>query len=117
MELLHIKMKNGEDILAQKDTTANLDNEVYIVAPVSIQIDPVHGFFAKSWLLLSEGNTVGISKNDILFCHNASEKARSYYEEFLYRISEEEPSEDEQYASELEEVFQAMMEAKTQKIN
>lgn len=117
MELLHIKMKNGEDILAQKDNSSKFDNELYIVAPVSIHIDPVQGFFAKSWLLLSEGNAVKIDKNDTLFCHNASEKARTYYEEFLYRISEEEPSKDEEYASELEEVFQAMMEAKTQKIN
>ena len=111
-------MKNGEDILAQQENNSDFKDYISIVAPVSIHIDPVHGFFAKSWLLLSEENSMKLNRNETIFCHNASEKAKSYYEEFLFRITEEEPQdESEEYTSELEEVFEAMMEAKTRKLN
>jgi chromosome segregation ATPase len=84
--LIHIKMKSGDDLIAT--FVASNENEVTIENPIQVKIHPVHGFFAKSWMLLSEANSVGLSLNDITFWGEANNKAIEYYDTFAERLTE-----------------------------
>ena len=47
--LIHIKMNNGDDLIANLVQT---DEESIVVEnPIQVRIHPIHGFFAKSWML------------------------------------------------------------------
>ena len=113
MNLLHIKLKNGEDILAQEQSVP-CENGVVVTMPISVHMDPIHGFFAKSWMVLSEVNSVTIKTDDIMFCYPASEHGTEYYEEFLKQRVSDTMSDD---VDELEQMFEAMLESKTSKIH
>ncbi len=113
-ELLHIKMANGDDILA---FTRDLGSHTEVYAPIVVQVDPHLGLFAKSWLLLSESNSVAIRKEHVIFACKASKRAVEYYEEFMHRIHEraeiKKMEEDTEFTSELEDIFTALAESKT----
>jgi hypothetical protein len=81
--LHHVKLKNGEDLLSFVNYNGN---QVELHAPISVQIDPSLGLFAKSWLLLTEGNSIMISTDFVIFASKASGKAVDYYEEFMHRL-------------------------------
>lgn len=115
VELHHVKLQNGEDLLAYARDTGGGYTELY--APIVVNIDPHLGLFAKSWLLLSGGNTVMVKNSYILFACKASQRAVEYYEEFMHRIHEREQikqmEEDTEFTSELEDIFTALAESKT----
>lgn len=115
VELHHIKLQNGEDLLAYMNELDSRHTEIH--APIMVVIDPHLGLFAKSWLLLSEGNSIVISSSHILFASKASKKAIEYYDEFMHRIHEREQTkqmeEDSEFTSELEDIFTAMVESKS----
>jgi hypothetical protein len=119
MELVHIKMRNGEDLLGYLASKDDLNIEV--ITPISIIIDPSLGMFAKSWLMFSEVNAVKISKNDYICFNLANKKAIDYYEEFLHSMNEKEQrsklSEDSEFTNELEDVFNALAESRLSKIH
>jgi hypothetical protein len=112
--LHHVKLKNGEDLLSFVN---HKENQIELYAPISVQADPHHGLFAKSWLLLADDNSVMISKDFVIFACKASSKAVNYYEEFMHRIHErsqiKQMEEDSEFTSELEELFAALVESKT----
>jgi hypothetical protein len=112
--LQHVKLKNGEDLLS---FVAYKGNQVELHAPISVQIDPTLGLFAKSWLLLTDGNSILIPMDFVIFASKASSKAIDYYEEFMHRIHEKtqikQMEEDSEFTSELEELFAALVESKT----
>ena len=116
MNLLHIKLKNGEDILAQKADNQT-DIGVTISAPVSIHVDPMNGFFAKSWMILSEEKLITIRNEDIMFCTNASTKGQSYYDEFVTRFADEDPEIDKEEIDSLQDLFELLLEAKSSKLH
>lgn len=113
MELKHIKLRTGEDLVAParfiKDKVGYQALEV--TTPVSIHMDPNLGFYAKSWLLLSKDNTVILNLEDVMFCKPASDTAEEYYNEFVYKYSSETQIDED--TSELEELFTTMLESKT----
>lgn len=113
--LHHVKLQNGEDILAYVREAHTGHIELY--APILVVVDPQLGLFAKSWLLLSEGNSAILKYSHILFASKASTRAVEYYEEFMHRIHEREQikqmEEDSEFNSELEDIFSAMAESKT----
>lgn len=114
MKLVYVKMKNGEDIIGCLEQLTEAGVE--ITAPISMNIDPTYGIFAKSWLMFSELNTVWIRKEEYMFCTACSKKASDYYEEFMHNMAEKEQrkklAEDTDFTSELEEIFGAMMDSK-----
>ena len=114
MQLIHVKMRTGEDLLGY--LTSQTETDIEIMTPISIMIDPTFGMFAKSWLIFSELNSARISSKDYMFFSTASRKAIEYYEEFMHKLSEREQAksleEDTEFNSELEEVFMAMMQSK-----
>lgn len=121
-ELVCIKLRNGDDLIAI--LISSNEDELTIENPVQIEVDPVHGFFAKSWLLLTRSNFVTLDKNDIIFFDDASDKAIRYYESFMHKLSmsvrEEDSMEDftskhddsNESLSDLEEIFISMIESK-----
>lgn len=114
MQLIHIKLKSGEDILAYLGEETN--HKIELITPITVVIDPTYGMFAKSWLLLSELNRVSIDTTNVMFFSAASRKAIDYYDEFMHRVSDKEQrqsvEDDTEFTSELEEIFGAMMESK-----
>ena len=112
--LHHVKLKNGEDLLSYIKYKGN---SIELQAPISVQIDPAMGLFAKSWLLLTEGNSILINTDFVIFASKASSKAVDYYEEFMHRILErsqiKQMEEDTEFTSELEELFSALAESRT----
>lgn len=114
-----IKLKTGEDLIAIMDE--EFDNRVIVHNPIEIRVDPHHGFYAKSWLLLAEKNSVSISKEDILFLDDANMKAIHHYEEFIDQTKTHATpfNEVEEYNDhdELEEMFTAMIESKNSKMH
>jgi len=113
MELKHIKLRTGEDLVGPAEFIK--DNLGYkalrVTTPVSIHMDPNLGFYAKSWLLLSQENNVILHLDDVMFCKTASDTAEEYYNEFVHKYSSE--SETSFDSDELEELFQSLMESKT----
>ena len=108
VQIVNLKLKNGDDILG----VLNTHEEQFVVVdnPIQIEANPEHGFYAKSWLLLSNENRVSFDKSDIFYVHEASEKSIGYYENFIERISFS--NRDEEFTTELEDIFTAIMEAK-----
>ena len=111
-----IKLKTGEDLIAIMDE--EFDNRVIVHNPIEIKVDHKYGFYAKSWLLLAEKNSVSISKDDILFLDDANTKAIHHYEEFLDQTKTHATTFDEEDDhDELEEMFTAMVESKNSKMH
>jgi len=110
-----IKLKTGLDLVGIIEHDE--DEFVMIDSPVEITIDPVQGMFAKSWLLLSEENSVVLFKEDIYYVQSANNKAVSYYEDFRARLAS--PYEDpdimteDDYNSDLEDMFQSLLESRS----
>lgn len=113
MNLNHIKLNNGEDILAYVEIIElpNKQKHLRLHAPISIHMDPEHGFFAKSWLLLSETNMVSLPLQKIMFCNTASEKAQTYYDQFMEQLASSAPAEEQ--LSDIEELLSSMLESKS----
>lgn len=102
-----IKLKNGTDLIGlfQYESESKLE----IKNPIEIKVDPVHGFYAKSWLLLAVSDVAYISKSDILLFDQASDKAISQYNDFMDHISKEDAIESmsEEDERTLEDMFLA----------
>lgn len=112
MNLLHIKLKNGADLLAQENPEQS-DYAISVTSPIEVCVDPIHGFFVKSWALLSATNYIQIPKSEVMFCYPASEKAYTYYEEFAARMTAPEDKFTDEDINEYEELFSTMLEAKS----
>lgn len=112
--LHHVKLKNGEDLLSY---VSYKGNHIELQAPISVHLDPTMGIFAKSWLLFTEGNSVTVSSDLIIFASKASSRAVEYYEEFMHRIHEKaqikQMQDDTEFTNELEELFNALAESRT----
>jgi hypothetical protein len=116
--LYHIKLRNGEDLLSFKESSSDAYE---LVAPITVIVDPHVGLFAKSWLLLSECNSVTLKSDDVLFANKASARAREYYDEFMHKMHErttvQHHEDDTEFNKELEDIFTAMMESKSVRKN
>lgn len=114
MQLVFVKMKNGEELLGYLGNKT--DNAIEIVTPICISIDPTLGIFAKSWLIFSDLNSAWITDSDYMFFSAASRKATEYYDEFMHNMAEKEQrrnlQEDTEFTNELEELFSAMIDSK-----
>ena len=116
---VNIKLKNGEDLVGIMES--DYQDHIIVNNPIVMCIDNVHGFYAKSWLLLSKENTATIFKENIMFYGEANDKAIHYYEEFVRQIASKlthsETQDDREYTSELEEMFTAMLESRNSKLH
>jgi len=112
-EYVTIKTKTGIDIVGV--LMQDEGNHVIIENPLEIEIDPQEGIYAKSFLLLSEQNSVLLKKEDVFYVQIANTKAIEYYESFREQLRDRDNDSllYDDYASDLEEMFQTLMESKT----
>ena len=111
VDIVNVKLKNGDNIVAVLH--AEETKFVILENPVQIEADPEHGFYARSWLLLSEEDVVTLDKSDIFYVHPASEKSIGYYEDFLEKVSyRRDMMSEEDFTTDLEDVYNAIMEAR-----
>lgn len=111
MILMHVKMKNSEDILAYVERSKSDNRILIITSPISINLDPDRGFYANHWLIFSEDNYVSVPSNEVMFINKASESAIDYYKQF-FKKKPEEYSTDSYDEDDLEDMFKSMIESK-----
>lgn len=115
MNLIHVKLKNGDDLIGVRDTEENkkVKDGIWIISPIHVAVHPIHGLWGKDWMMLSDGNTVKINSNDIMYIANASEKATEWYHTFINRHASNETLQSvEDQLEEYEELFTTMLDAK-----
>jgi len=107
MQLLHVKLKNGEDLLTFGSLSKNKET-IQLTSPISMDLDPELGIFAKTWLMYSDADTVNIPTEQVMFVNPASLKAIQYYNDFTDKLQ----GKRTETVNEFEELFETMMEAK-----
>lgn len=112
-EVVNVKLKNGDDIIA----ILRNDEKDFIVLenPIHIGTDPEFGVYGISWLMFSNDDIVSFDKSDIYYLHSANDKSIGYYEEFvatLYKKEVSDNSKNSQFSTELEDIFNAIMQSK-----
>ena len=113
--LVHLKLKNGDDLIAKQLVSTR--ESVTIENPIQVRIHPVHGFFAKSWMLLSLNNSVEVHVSDIMYFGEANARAAEYYQSFVERLTEIKSREDREeddfeMTKEAEDVLIAYLESR-----
>ena len=112
MQLYHVKLNNGDDLLGWGSITEDR-KIIRLEDPVQIIIDPEYGFFAKSWLLLSDKKYADLHATNIMTVGHASDKAVKYYDEFKERLSGyPDPTHSESDIDDLEDLFNSLMESR-----
>ena len=112
MELIHIRLKNGQDILGIDLGScvgcANIQN------PVQVKIHPTQGFYAQSLLLFSEETSIIIDDSDILIKSKANQRGIDCYNSFFEEVQERKFIDDLEDVSdeEAEEALMALIDAK-----
>ena len=112
MDLIHIKLKNGQDILGLD--LGSCVGCVNIQNPVQVKIHPTQGFYAQSFLLFSEEDTIIIDDGDILIRSKANQRGIDCYNSFFEEVQERKylddiDNEDEQ---EMEDRLMALIDSK-----
>ena len=112
MKLIHIKLKNGSDLLGQDLGTGDSCN--IILNPVEVKLHPNEGFYAQSYLLFSEENSMTLEDADILIKSDANKRAKDIYESFFEDVKERQFIDDLDNVSdeEAEETLMALIDAK-----
>jgi len=122
MDYVNFKLRTGEDIVAVK--TYETDDFIIIQNPIEITVDPRFGYFAKSWMMLSDENEMKLHKCDAHWVTKPSEKAIRHYNEFCNEIKNsphEEESDDngiewdtvEEMNNDIEDMFASMIDSKS----
>lgn len=108
MILKHIKLRNREDLLC---FITSDDGKGFITVdhPIAVEVTPEEGVFAKNWMMFTEGQSVKIPINTIMYVGDANQKAVEYYEDFYERLSKRHDEDVDEY----EELFEAVLESKT----
>ena len=83
MELYHIKLHTGQDLIGTVEFGEY--DEVRISNVLEFVSDAKYGVYTKKWLHLSEGNETFINYADTLFINKASQDAVEMYIEVLER--------------------------------
>lgn len=120
-EYVSLKLLSGQDIIGiVEDGMPDLDGPVHVTNPIQVVVDPHQGLYAKSYLLFSEETSCVFAKKDIVHISRASQKASTYYDDFLERIATGFQTEDADYTmseddrnDQLEELFTTLLEAKS----
>ena len=90
MNLMHIKLKNGDDLLGL-NVEHDVDGQYHIESPIKIKFHPECGIIAQRWLLLSEKEFVVFEEKDIMVISPTNQRGKDYYKAFF---SEHKESED-----------------------
>lgn len=112
MDIIHIKLKSGIDLLGLDLGSSvgycNVDN------PVQVKIHPTRGFYAQSWLLFSEEDSVLISESDIYVRSKANQRGVDCYNSFFEEVQERKFLDDleDRDDEDIEDKIQALIDSK-----
>jgi len=82
MDIVHIKLNNGDDLIGRK-IEHDREGEYHIEDPIKIKFDPQCGIIAQSWLILSEKDSVIFEDKDIMLIGHANQRGAEYYKAFF----------------------------------
>mgnify|MGYP005606467819 FL=1 len=85
MNLYHIKLLNGTDLIAEIGESDN--DGMILIEPVEFVLDPNNGLFVKNWLLWSEANEIYVYFDQIIFYSPASNSTYNKYQQFFDQIN------------------------------
>lgn len=106
---VNFKLKTGEDLVGV--VVESTPESITVNHPIQILVHPQHGYFAKSWMMLSDDNEVQINKSDTLWVTNANDRAIEYYDEFLLELANREPQTVEELNDEVEDMWSTLVES------
>lgn len=86
---VNFKLKTGEDIIGV--VTRETEEFIYVKDPLQILIHPMHGHFAKSWMMLSDLSEMKLIKSDCFWITPANRRAIWHYDEFMKELDTREP--------------------------
>ena len=111
MDIMNVKLKNGEDLIAQlvEDHTNTLS--VKLKLPVKLVSELNTGIYAKNWMFYSDIDEVEIQKTDIFFITHANEESIEWYVNYVRKNDISLDAESD--IDSLENIFNAMVESKT----
>ena len=109
MNILNVKLKNGEDLIAQLMEDHTNTSSIKLKAPVKLVSELNTGIYAKNWMFYSDSDEVEIQKTDIFFITVANEESMEWY--IAYMAKNDIDSESD--IDSLENIFNAMIESKT----
>ena len=111
MDIMNVKLKNGEDLIAQlvEDHTNTLS--VKLKLPVKLVSELNTGIYAKNWMFYSDIDEVEIQKTDIFFINHANEESIEWYVNYVRKNDISLDAESD--IDSLENIFSAMIESKT----
>jgi hypothetical protein len=109
LELFHIKILSGDDILAYIDMDNKSENKniVKLIAPLVTHYDRDEGLYTKLLNPYSESSTINLNTSMIVFMGKGNESSHQIYNNFYDKIVEEQESDDT-----LMELFDAMLESR-----
>ena len=107
MNLMHIKLKNGTDLIGY--VTEENKASVTIKDPVQFGFDVDNGIYGIDWMLLTDDSDVTVTMSDVFFVKKGSTKAIEFYNQFIGNYSSKK---DDSYNTELETIFTALIESK-----
>lgn len=113
MELIHVKLNNGEDIIGYGLVDSSNDT-IIIEHPISVKVDPSLGVYATKWLHFSERNNAVIPIVKVMSVDKASQSGSDCYEDFMHNNPDNSMTAEElsDSVNELEDMFTTMLEAK-----
>lgn len=124
MNLFNVKLRTGEELLANVTDEVKEDGRTYFLFKDPIQVTTTaNGIFVKEWLYFSETNQVWLSTNELMYMNEANKYAADYYDSF--KRSQRENEEDLAYEQkdfseyseseirEAEELVSAFLESKS----
>ena len=107
MNILNVKLKNGEDLIAQLMEDHTNTSSIKLKAPVKLVSELNTGIYAKNWMFYSDSDEVEIQKTDIFFITVANEESMEWY--IAYMAKNDIDSESD--IDSLENIFNAMIES------
>lgn len=111
MDIMNIKLKNGEDLIAQLVEDHLNAQSVKLKAPVKLVSELNTGIYAKNWMFYSNDDEVEIQKSDIFFITSANDESMEWY--ISYMTKNDMSLDSESDIDSLENIFSAMIESKT----
>jgi hypothetical protein len=108
---MNVKLKNGEDLIAQLMEDHTNASSIKLKAPVKLVSELNTGIYAKNWMFYSDSDEVEIQKTDIFFITVANEESIEWY--VAYISKNDIYSDSESDIDSLESIFNAIVESKT----
>lgn len=109
MNIMNVKLKNGEDLIAQLMEDHTNISSIKLKAPVKLVSELNTGIYAKNWMFYSNSDEVEIQKTDIFFITVANEESIEWYVGYMAKNDIDSNSDIDS----LESIFNAMIESKT----